>query len=368
LQCIIKIIKLIPGQIKIRRLVQDKMDLVESDSYDDVKPFWEQLNRTYKNCELTVDWEIHRQVWNLYYKENGYSLNILVGFEKQKCIGLIPFLSKNKTEGKKQICTFGEESIIAREYFSPPNKIHQFIPYFPTHTSSDLSCFYTPACTQYFTKFSGSIIDLKGSEEEYYRSLNKKKRYALVRNARDNSDIEIKVYGTINDEEIMELKEKYTHYWVVKNVLNDNSDEINSEDIIIIDFYLLKRAEEMGKLIALHFYLNKKLVAVNYSVRREKNRVDDYLCIRDTDEKYSHRGLGIYAIIKNMEHCRKLGIRYYDLSDFVSAYKRKFINTDMYYYVLPNGELQSTTNSATSDIRRSREQEVFETVLEGNNR
>ncbi|MCB0292753.1 MAG: hypothetical protein KDH97_21035, partial [Calditrichaeota bacterium] len=47
---------------------------------------------------------------------------------------------------------------------------------------------------------------------------------------------------------------------------------------------------------------------------------------------YAHRGLGNYAIWVNMNYCRQLGIRYYDLSDFPAEYKRKFINTEMFYY------------------------------------
>lgn len=318
------------------------MDIEESDSYIDVKSHWDQLNRTYKSGELAVDWEIHQQIWEQFDKPKGYKLKILLGFEKNECTGIIPFKYKEADQNNRPGYILGEEAIIAREYFTPPEKLHQFLPLLPAHTATHLSCFYLPFLTDRFTVKPGGVVDLKNSESEYYYSLDKKKRHALMRNFRENVDLKIQVVNRILDNEIRELAEKYIQYWEIKNALNGNGGEVDSREKIMIDFQLLRRAEEMGKLIALHFYLNDKLIAVNYSVRREAHRVDDYLCLRDNDEVYARRGLGIYAILKNMEYCRQQGIRYYDLSDFPAAYKRKFINTNLHYYTYLTPDIHLT--------------------------
>ncbi len=312
------------------------MDLEEADSYDYVKTYWNELNTGYKKNEISVDWEIHKQIYDQFHKTKGSLLKILVGFENRKCVGIVPFRSQEPALGSNQSWILGEEAIIAREYFTLPNKIHHFIPHFPQQSATDLSCFYQPEIPDKFIQQPGGIIDIKSSDEEYYSSLNSKKRYNIRRNGAMNSDVEVIYDNKIREKEIRELVENYIQYWVLKNASSDPSKDVDSREKINIDFYILRRAQELGKLVALYFYIDKKLVAANFSIIREFNRVDDYLCIREIDEKYASRGLGIYAIIKNIEHCRKLGIRYYDLSDFAANYKKTFINTDLKYYVYKN--------------------------------
>ena len=307
------------------------MHITETDSFLDAKPFWEELNKSYKNGELSVDWEIHHQLWERFYKDKGYTLKILIGMEKRRCVGIIPFKQPSTGDAQND-WIFGEETIIAREYFAPPNKIHQFLPFFPNHNNTDLSCFYTPSVTKSFVRKPGRIVYLADTDEAYYNSLSSKRRKALLKNERLNSDLNVKISPHVDEKEIAELTERYIQYWLIKNASNGKLLEVDSREKIEMDLFLLKRAEACGKLIALYIYDKNKLIAVNFSVRREKDRVDDYICMRDTDEQYSHRSLGIYAIIENIKYCRKLGIRYYDLSDFAADYKMKFVNTDMHYF------------------------------------
>ena len=312
------------------------MDIDEVDSYDDIKPFWLQLNQSYKEGELAVDWEIHQQIWEQFLKPKGFALKIVVGFEKKHVTGIFPFKCRNNSGVIDKNWILGEDAIIAREYFSTPDKIHQFYPFLPNHIATDMSCFYLPVLPNHFHQMHGAIIDLMSSQTAFYQTLNKKKRHQLTKIYQQNSDVTVKIFHSIEESEISELLDKYIHYWVIKSALNGTTSEVDSREKIIIDFYLLRRAQEMGKLIALHFYINHQLVAANYSVKRDFNRVDDYLCLRDTDEAYLSRGLGIYAILKNIEYCRQNGIKYYDLSDLISDYKRKFINTSMCYFTFTN--------------------------------
>jgi hypothetical protein len=147
-----------------------------------------------------------------------------------------------------------------------------------------------------------------------------------------NQDLEVVADHMVREALVADLREKYIDYWIKKVQQRPKSDTEDSRTKIEMDFAVFQRAEEMGKLVALYIFHESKLIAANFAVLREHNRVDDYLCLRDTDRVYSKRRLGILAIIKNMQFCRWLGVRYYDLSDFRAAYKDGFINTGLCYW------------------------------------
>ncbi|MBN1273360.1 MAG: hypothetical protein JXB26_13920 [Candidatus Aminicenantes bacterium] len=178
------------------------------------------------------------------------------------------------------------------------------------------------------------MIDLKENQDEYFQSLRKKSRHNLKRTLQINNDIRVERDHRVRWEEIKKILKIQLDYWLTKNGSTDKSYYRYSRDKISSTLILMDRASEMGKLIALYFYQDKKLIAANFSVRRENNRVDDYLCLRDCREEQNWRGLGILAILKNMEICRSLGIRYYDLSSCISEYKKKFLNMESSYFYL----------------------------------
>ena len=93
----------------------------------------------------------------------------------------------------------------------------------------------------------------------------------------------------------------------------------------------------MGKLLALYIRLEGELVAANFACLRERDRVDDYLCLRDARPELLSRGVGIFAVLANMESSRRLGVRHYDLSACITDYKRKFLNTDAFFYAWSAG-------------------------------
>ena len=149
-----------------------------------------------------------------------------------------------------------------------------------------------------------------------------------------NSDVKVISDDRLHEDKIRPLLECYLNYWRQKN--GSASEDYNrySRDKILIDLLLMRRAEELGKLIAMYFYLDEELVAANFSVKREQDRVDDYMCLRNGREHLASRGLGIFAILKNIEHCRELGTRYYDLSSCLRDYKRKFVNMETFFYFM----------------------------------
>ena len=300
------------------------------DSYDAVYPLWQGLSRRYKGGELALDWKIHDHIWTRFHAEKGAKLKIVVASEAGECVGILPFA---KWPREEEDWTFGEDAIISREYFCPPSRIHALIPHLPPHASTDLSCFYQPENVSAFLPRPGCVADLKASEEEYLLSLGPKRRAEYLKTLKMNEDVEVVVERSVREDIVAELRARYIEFWMLKNQRNAKSDAADSGEKIAMDFALFRRAAEIGKLVALHFFLGGKLVAANFAVLRERDRVDDYLCLRDTDRTYAKRRLGILAIIRNMQVCRTLGVRYYDLSDFRAGYKDVFINTELCYWL-----------------------------------
>jgi hypothetical protein len=326
-----------------------KVELYKFYSYKEVKPFWEKLNRSYKSNELTVDWTAHKIIWDNFYARRNSRLMIVVGMSRGKCIGIFPFISEGLLD--PPIWSISEDFIIGQEYFCHPSKIHLFRNLLPEHMNDDMSCFYTPSHSEFFCHTPGGVVDLKDSQQEYFRSLSKKYRHSLNWVLNQNVDIEVRVDHRLHPEEIQGILSSQLDYWLKKNGDKFEGDKFYSRDKINTDLKLMQLAQEMGKLVALYFYLDGELVAANFSVTRENDRIDDYLCLRNCQEEFAHRSLGFLAILKNMEYCRTLGIRYYDLSSCMADYKKKFINTNFFYYYLPSPARANTQNvSRTSWI------------------
>jgi hypothetical protein len=314
------------------------MEILNFDSYDKVKLFWMELNRTYKSGELSVDWTANELIWNHFYKNRGFTLNIVVGLKEDKCYGIFPLIFGDHDMSGECFWSFTEDFIISKEYFCPPGEIHHFLEYLPPHFSDDLSSFYTPEEPQLLGCSYRGLIDIKHSQEEYYQSLKKKHRHDLKRTWRINGDLEVTADSRLRWDEIQGVLKQQLDYWQQKKGAISESYVSYSKDKTITDLLLMRRAEEMGKLLALYFYLNHELVAANFSVRRERDRLDDYMCLRNCQPHFASRGLGIFAILKNIEHCRQLGIRYYDLSSCLTDYKKKFINMEtLCYYMMYDG-------------------------------
>lgn len=306
--------------------------LREFSSFDEVRSFWEELNRTYKGGELTLDWKSHKLIYDNFYREQGALLKIFVAFEGKRCIGIFPMIWLDNDPIDPPRLTLSDDFIIAREYFCPPEKLRPVMDFLPPHYVDDLSAFYQPQGTDFFSQAPGGVADLMDSEETYLQSLHKKARHTLRRTLTLNADLKIESDNVVRRKEIQGVLKHQLNYWIQKNSVISTAYGEYSRKKIMTDLLLMDRTEEMGKLIAQYYYDGKILVAANFSVRREKDRVDDYLCLRDCREHQSWRGLGIFAILTNMNFCRREGIRWYDLSACVEDYKRKFMNRESFFY------------------------------------
>lgn len=301
--------------------------------WPDVRPFWEELNRTYKGGELTLDYRAHEIIWERFLGPRGYELQIHVVLEADRCVGIFPMSRSDRDSFGTTYWSLSDDFIIAREFFCPQDRISRAIELLPPHFSEDMSCFYRPADTTGFKQVTGGVIDLKDSREAYLASLRGSARRDLLHTSRINADISVEVSDRVKSEEIEPLLESYLQYRKRKCGESRTDYFEYSRDKILCDLALMQRAEEMAKLVALYFRLGEEPVAANFSVLRESDRVDDYLCIRTDEEAHAKRGLGILAILENMDACRAMGVRFYDMSASGADYKAKFANmTSSYYY------------------------------------
>jgi hypothetical protein len=300
--------------------------------WPDVRPYWEELNRTYKAGELALDLRAHEIIWDRFLGPRGYELQIHVVLEGDRCVGIFPMSRSHVDPFGTPFWSLSDDFVIAREYFCPEERIHEAIELLPPHFSDDMSCFYRPADTGRFQEGLGGVIDLKGSREVYLASLRGSARRDLLQTFRRNADLRIEVDSRVEAGEIAPLLEKYLRYRMRRCGDSRPGYYEYSRDKILCDLALMERAEEMSRLVALYLRLDDELVAANFSVRREADRVDDYLCIRTDDAVHAKRGLGIFAILANMDLCRSMGVRFYDMSASGAAYKTKFANSVRTYY------------------------------------
>jgi len=305
------------------------MEILTLRSYEEALPYWEQLVRSYRNGELCLDWQAHRIIWESFYAPRGAELRIYVAVEAGRPAGIVPLLLTREDRESGGPWTFTDDFLLAREYFCPPPLLPRLLPKLPEHLADDLSCFEAPPEGERFETCPGAIADLGADQEAYFASLPGRHRRQLRAVWERNRDLVVEPDHRVRRELLGELLESYLGYWRERfSEAKERQDY--SRDKVRTDLALMDRAAEMGRLLALYIRLEGRLVAANFSVLHGKDRLDDYLCLRDPREEA--RGLGNFAILANMEQARKAGRRWYDLSAIMSGYKRRFLNTGAVFY------------------------------------
>lgn len=306
-------------------------------TYEEAEPLWRHLQKSPRYDELVYDYEVHQRLWERYHSKYSSELRILAGFEGGACRGVIPFF---RMDNGKWI--FSEDCLIGRDYLCAPSRLRYFIPHFPPHFAEELKPASGKIMGRGFSTVPVARIEGFAGMAEYLGRMCKKDRYNLRRVLRQNQDLRIKVDSRIATEEIGPLTAQYLEYWTTKNRPVDDPWD---RPLIRhgIDMIILKRAEELGKLLALYFYEKDRLVAANFSVLRGKNEVDDYLCLRDMSEEMLPRSLGSYAILRNLEVASSRGVRSYDLSLGTMHCKSRFLAEfkDCYCYESPPDKWQT---------------------------
>lgn len=310
------------------------LHLLHLTSFELVAPYWEELSRTYKGGELVLDLAAHALIWERFHAPRDHELLFVVALQGRRCVGIFPLHRSSADPFCTSHWSLSDDVFIAREYFCPPAVLPLVADLLPPHAAEDMSCFYTPAAPDRFVRSPGGVVDLGASEEAYLAGLRHGPRQHLRRTLRANADLRVDNDIRVRSDELADLWRVHLDRWGNKRDGLDPAYSAYCRDKSQADLALMGRAAEMGRLLALYLYLGDELVAANFSVRREHDRVDDYLCVRNGAEHLAHRGLGIFAILQNMELCRQLGVRFYDLSSCRAPYKQKFDNMRSEYYSL----------------------------------
>ena len=103
------------------------MKILSFSSYEDVEPFWEELSQTYKNGELSLDWTANKLIWDHFYKNRNFQLDIIVGIQDGCCIGIFPLLFGDHDMYSFPYWSFNDDFIISKEYFCSPEEVHRFL-------------------------------------------------------------------------------------------------------------------------------------------------------------------------------------------------------------------------------------------------
>jgi len=303
--------------------------------FEDAARFWAELNDTHKTGELTVDFETHVLLWDRFHGPRGYELDLAVALDGERCVGIAPLVRSDVDPFGTPYWSLSDDFVNAREYFCRPGDAADFVRALPPHFTDDLSCFYVPADASGFVTEPGRVIDLRDDRESYLGSIGHGARRNLRHVSRINGDVEAEFDDRVRWDELAELIELRLLFWKSKRGGNDEGYARYCADKTTGDLALMDRAAAMGKLIALYLRQGGRLVAANFAVRREADRVDDYLCLRDASVSLEPRSLGILAIWHNMDRCRALGIRYYDMSACSAPYKDRLVNMESRFYRPP---------------------------------
>jgi CelD/BcsL family acetyltransferase involved in cellulose biosynthesis len=307
------------------------MDIRILPTYEQALPYWERLAADHRSEELCLDWQAHRIIWESFYAPRGAQLRIYVALEAGRPVGLVPLLLTREDQERGGPWTFTDDFLLAREYLCPPSVLPQLLPLLPEHLADDLSCFEAPApqWQESFEACPGAIADLGESQEAYLASLPGRHRRQLRAVWERNRDLMVQADGVVRREQLENLLAGYLGYWRDR-FAGQEERQAYSRDKVATDLALMERAGQMGRLLALYLRLDGRLVAANFSVFHGRDRLDDYLCLRDPGEQA--RGLGNLAILANMEQARQAGVRWYDLSAILADYKRRFLNTRAVFY------------------------------------
>lgn len=171
-----------------------------------------------------------------------------------------------------------------------------------------------------------NVIHLDKPFSDYFQSLDKKARSTLKNIINKNEDIRVEAKEP--EREAFGKIEKMYFDYCVENFTEDLQCQLYMFPEIF------KTASELRKLVALSFYLEEGLAAVNYGILNDRgNSFSDYICYRNCeDSDLRKRSLGIYAIIENIKYIQELGCEWYDLaSDF--DYKRQFVNCEKFHVI-----------------------------------
>lgn len=258
---------------------------------------------------------------------NKVHMRFVVAMFGDSVLGILPlFLDWNNP--KYESWSF-LGSLWACEYVPPcpPDVFVKLLPYCPALYEPLLSVhWFAKTGLQSVTDTSG-CFKLPCTFSAYLQGLPTKVRGNFCRCLRRNSDLQVGI-GIPDTPQLAELISDYTKY--CEGALD--SPAMRQSLAFPQQIKLFETLSKGGQVLSsskdsqvLSFWEGDRLLAVNYAwCNRATHTTVDSLCLRRTDLSTKKRGIGIYAILKNIQSAIIRGDRHYSLASGGQEYKRQF--------------------------------------------
>lgn len=297
------------------------MEFKYYNSIRETKSLWKDLELPFTS--YTLNYELYEELYDFLCSNkipnyHNYSdPYIVVGFDNNRLVGILPFITRNGERTSIYNCGF-------IGYLLPviPSYLHLFAEKISIDLA-DISHNYLPRNSEfnnYYFWEKSSIIDLRNINtiEEYLLSLSSKKRKEV--NKIINLNKEIRVEESIPENYSL-LKRKYNaKHWIKKR-------GFSMDNVFNVHEILFK----YSNVCTITCYLDKMVVAINKAII-DNNTLLGYVCIRPT---LYDNFIFSYSIFKLIELAINKKIDYFNLSvdlgskDVKVSYKKKFLNTNI---------------------------------------
>jgi len=288
-------------------------------SIREVKTIWEDLELPFSS--YTTKYELYEELYDFlcsnkipdyYHYSNPY---IMIGLDKGKVIGILPFISSNNKRTLIYNCGF-------IGYMLPviPCYLHKFAEKIDMDLS-DINHQYITNLenSKYYFWCKANIIDLRNisTSEEYLESLSTKKQKDLKKIINLNNLVVTEEVLTVPNYNM--IKKKYNSKWI-KNKGFSIACRLHLNDILF----------KHSNTLTIVCYLNDNIISINKGII-DNNTLLGYSCIRPTTY---NNFIFQYSIFKLIELAISKKIEYFNLaSSFENtlnmSYKNKFLNTDI---------------------------------------
>lgn len=217
---------------------------------------------------------------------------------------------------------FGSQTYPGLQLLCLPSLLVSLLPFFPATHDNYL---FTPSFYPYVytvERVSEAInLTPHTSFSDYLQSLPTKDFKTLRDNLKKNSDCAVTILRPselceAQRNEIAGLVTKYADFWKARDTHYGN----------FIPYLVTSTFDAFSESsVVMLIYKSDVLVAVNLAHIVNNTTVVDMVCLRDpTEADTRKRGLGIFAILKNIEYAIQQGYKTYWFTDGSQSYKQQF--------------------------------------------
>lgn len=167
----------------------------------------------------------------------------------------------------------------------------------------------------------GGTFLLPISLDHFITSASYKARSDWRRLVRKAEAAGLRVQKTVDWDALGTIFPGYLQHWASQHSSYSNEVEMFKHTVS-----MFKNASP-DQYVGITLYLNNVPVAVNLAWLKD-DLVLDTICVRNMDPKYKPFGLGIVAILTNIDACIELGKTRYSLCSGDQRYKSQFIGTE----------------------------------------